>query len=51
MAEINVQIIMERMGGGGHLNIAGTQLENVDLAEARDLLMKTLNDMMKEGAI
>ena len=27
--EVNVQLIMERMGGGGHLNIAGCQLENM----------------------
>ena len=27
--EVNVQIIMEKMGGGGHLNTAGCQLEGV----------------------
>ncbi|HCM91838.1 MAG TPA: DHH family phosphoesterase, partial [Lachnospiraceae bacterium] len=49
--EVNVQIIMERLGGGGHLNIAGAQLENVGLADARNLLMETLENMQKEGAI
>ena len=49
--EVNVQIIMERMGGGGHLNMAGAQLENVSLADARNLLMETLENMQKEGAI
>ena len=49
--EVNVQIIMERLGGGGHLNIAGAQLENMDLTEARDLLMETLENMQKEGAL
>lgn len=49
--DINVQIIMERMGGGGHLNIAGAQLENMSLADARNLLMETLENMQKEGAI
>ena len=49
--DLNVQIIMERMGGGGHLNIAGAQLENMSLADARNLLMETLENMQKEGAI
>ncbi|MCR5421492.1 MAG: DHH family phosphoesterase [Lachnospiraceae bacterium] len=49
--EVNVQIIMERLGGGGHLNIAGAQLEDISLAEARNLLMETLENMQKEGAI
>ena len=49
--EVNVQIIMERLGGGGHLNIAGAQLENMSLTDARDKLMKLLENMQKEGAI
>ncbi|MCR4807892.1 MAG: DHH family phosphoesterase [Lachnospiraceae bacterium] len=49
--ELNVQIVMERLGGGGHLNIAGAQLENMSLADARNLLMETLENMQKEGAI
>ncbi|MBR5766071.1 MAG: DHH family phosphoesterase [Lachnospiraceae bacterium] len=49
--EVNVQIIMERMGGGGHHNMAGAQLENISLDEARDRLMETLDNMQKEGAI
>ncbi len=31
--EVNVQVVMERMGGGGHLNIAGAQIENGTLEE------------------
>ncbi len=49
--EVNVQIIMERLGGGGHLNIAGAQLENMSLEDARNLMMETLENMQKEGAI
>ena len=49
--EVNVQIIMERLGGGGHLNIAGAQLENTSLEDARNLMMETLENMQKEGAI
>lgn len=47
--EINVQIIMERLGGGGHLNIAGAQLEHYSIAEAKDILKQTLQNMLNEG--
>ncbi len=49
--EINVQIIMERLGGGGHLNIAGAQLANHSIAEAKEKLKKTLQTMLDEGDI
>ena len=49
--EINVQIVMERLGGGGHLNIAGAQLEHYSIAEARDVLKQTLQKMLDEGDI
>ena len=47
--EVNVQIIMERMGGGGHLNIAACQMENATLAEAEGALKGTLDTMIEEG--
>lgn len=49
--EINVQIIMERMGGGGHLNAAGTQLSNCSITEARQKIRDTLDEMLEEGDI
>lgn len=49
--EVNVQIIMERLGGGGHLNIAGAQLDNCSIEEARTKLKEVLTQMTKEGAI
>lgn len=49
--EVNVQIIMERMGGGGHLNIAGAQLNGVSLEDAKEKLKDTLIKMSEEGAI
>ena len=48
---MNVQIIMERMGGGGHMDIAGAQLEGIDAEEARVRLKEVLTQMTKEGAI
>lgn len=47
--EVNVQIIMERMGGGGHLSTAGCQLNSVSLAEGIGILKRTLDKMLEEG--
>ena len=49
--EVNVQIIMERLGGGGHLNIAGAQLTDMTEEEAVSKLKETLDAMIAEGAI
>ena len=49
--EINVQIIMERLGGGGHMTIAGAQLENMTVEEAKNVLKSTLDKMQEEGAL
>ncbi len=49
--EINVQIIMERLGGGGHMTIAGAQLKDVSLPEAYEMLKNTLDKMLEEGAL
>ncbi len=49
--EINVQIIMEKFGGGGHLNIAGAQIEGKTTDEVIAVLKDTLDDMEKEGEI
>ena len=49
--EINVQLIMERMGGGGHLNVAGAQLADCSLEEAVVILENTLDQMLEEGEI
>ncbi len=49
--EVNVQIIMEKLGGGGHLSVAGTQLEGCTIHEAIMKLKMVLADMMKEGEL
>ena len=49
--EVNVQVIMERMGGGGHLNIAGAQLENGTLDEGIAAIKRTLDTMIAEGEL
>ena len=42
---------MERMGGGGHINMAGCQLEGVTVDEAMAQLKYTLDKMLDEGDI
>ena len=49
--EVNVQIIMERMGGGGHLNIAGCQLQGMSVDNAKMYLKRTLAEMLEGGEI
>lgn len=49
--EVNVQIIMERLGGGGHLNIAGAQLEHVSMEDAKEKLKQLLSVMIDDGDI
>ena len=48
---MNVQIIMERMGGGGHLNMAGTQFTGKTMDEVKTLLKSVLDEMIVEGEI
>lgn len=48
---INVQLIMEHMGGGGHMNVAGAQLENMYMSEAKELVKTTLKDMLDNKEI
>ena len=49
--EVNVQIIMERLGGGGHLNTAGAQFAHTDMGRAVETLKRTIDIMMEEGDI
>ncbi len=49
--EVNVQVIMEKLGGGGHINVAGAQLSGVDLNQAIVMLKEVLTQMTKEGEL
>lgn len=49
--EVNVQLIMERLGGGGHMNIAGAQVEGYTVMETVKMLKGLINEMTKEGEI
>ncbi|MCQ2500667.1 MAG: DHH family phosphoesterase [Lachnospiraceae bacterium] len=49
--EVNVQLVMERMGGGGHLNIAGCQLPGYTVDQAKEYLKSVLGEMLDNGEI
>lgn len=49
--EVNVQRVMERMGGGGHFNVAATQLRDCSISEAKIKIQETLDAMIEEGDI
>ena len=45
LGDMNVQVIMEALGGGGHQTMAACQLENTSIAEARERLLSIINDL------
>ena len=49
--EVNVQVIMERLGGGGHMNIAGAQLTGITCEEAVEKVKETLLAMTQAEEI
>ncbi|NLG85842.1 MAG: hypothetical protein GX489_01245, partial [Firmicutes bacterium] len=48
LGDVNVQVLMEKIGGGGHLNIAGAQLKGMSVAAAREKLRQVLEDYLTE---
>jgi len=48
IGDINVQIILEKMGGGGHITLAGAQLEGFSLEDAKDELVIRINEYLLE---
>jgi len=49
--EVNVQIIMERLGGGGHISSAGCQFEGVSIDEAISMVKNQLDAMIESGEL
>lgn len=48
LGDINVQLIMESLGGGGHLTTAGAQMTGKTVQEAKDLLIEAINAYLEE---
>ena len=49
IGDINVQIILEKLGGGGHITLAGAQLENISLEDAKQELINRINEYFFEN--
>ena len=44
LRDVNVQVILEKLGGGGHMTIAGAQLYDVSIEKAETMLMKAIKE-------
>ncbi len=49
--EVNVQLVMEKLGGGGHMSVAGAQLSDVPVHEAMNRVREVLTKMKGTGEI
>ncbi len=49
--ELNVQVVMEKLGGGGHMSVAATQLRDVDMPRAKQMIRDVLFYMYNEGEL
>ena len=49
--EIDVQRLMEKLGGGGHLNVAGAQIKDAKLEDVKKMITDILDKSIEEGAI
>ena len=47
LGNVNVQVIMEQLGGGGHQTMAATQIKDVSTEQAKEQLLKVLSEYLK----
>ena len=48
IGDINVQIILEKLGGGGHITLAGAQVEGMTTEEAKEKLIECIDEYFEE---
>lgn len=48
IGDINVQVILEKLGGGGHITVAGAQVENMTIEEVKQELIIRINEYFEE---
>lgn len=51
IGDINVQVILEKLGGGGHITLAGAQLEGITMEEAKIELINRINEYFSENGV
>jgi c-di-AMP phosphodiesterase-like protein len=49
IGDINVQVILEKMGGGGHITLAGAQVEGKSVQEVKEELIRNINEYFIES--
>lgn len=49
IGNISAQLILEKLGGGGHLTSAGTQIDNTDMDQVEKSLIDAIDEYLKEG--
>lgn len=48
LGDVNVQVILEEFGGGGHFTMAGAQIKNMTMSDARRALIRALDGKLAE---
>lgn len=48
IGDVNVQLILEKLGGGGHITLAGAQVEGMTLEEVKQELINRINEYFSE---
>ena len=48
IGDVNVQVILEKLGGGGHITLAGAQLDNITINEAKEELIKKIEEYFSD---
>lgn len=49
LGDINVQVILEKLGGGGHMTVAGAQLSGTDVPHAKERLVAAIDEYFEES--
>ena len=49
--EVNVQVMMEKLGGGGHKSVAGAQLTDMSIEDAKTRIKEIIDNMLNEGEV
>ena len=49
LGDINVQVILEKLGGGGHITVAGVQIPNSDIEQAKEMLKEKIAEYLEEN--
>lgn len=49
--ELNVQVLMEKLGGGGHRTVAGAQIEGKEIKDCINLVKNAIDEMIEEGEV